>query len=209
MRGAKPLALPNFDAALRLARLGHEVCVVERHAFPRPHVGESLTPGVWPLLDALGVVESVRRGGFLPALEALVRWEDATGRRVHGRAGATGLLVDRGRFDALLLGAAASAGVRVLQPAVAQRPERTSGGWVLPVLHEGQQLLVSGLGLLVVTVKFPGGIASAGPWLRSLLSPRRDRPAARRDTDDVEVFAIELDPVASGASDPRARGAGR
>ena len=73
----------------------------------------------------------------------------------------------------------------------------------------GQQLLVSGLGLLVVTVKFPGGIASAGPWLRSLLSPRRDRPAARRDTDDVEVFAIELDPVASGASDPSARGAGR
>ncbi|MFY0562931.1 NAD(P)/FAD-dependent oxidoreductase [Archangium lansingense] len=129
--------------ALRLARLGHEVCVVERHAFPRPHVGESLTPGVWPLLDALGVVESVRRGGFLPALEALVRWEDASGRRVHGRSGATGLLVDRGRFDALLLGAAASAGVRVLQPAVAQRPERTSSGWALPVLHEGRRLLVS------------------------------------------------------------------
>jgi len=129
--------------ALRLARLGHEVCVVERHAFPRPHVGESLTPGVWPLLDALGVVEAVRRGGFLPALEALVHWEEPTGRRVRGRAGEPGLLVDRGRFDALLLGAAASAGVRVLQPAVAQRPERVAGGWELPVLHEGRRRLVS------------------------------------------------------------------
>jgi flavin-dependent dehydrogenase len=129
--------------ALRLARLGHEVCLVERHAFPRPHVGESLTPGVWPLLDALGVVEEVRRAGFLPALEALVRWEDATGRRVRGRPGQPGLLVDRGRFDALLLGAAASAGVRVLQPAVAQRPQRMEGGWELPVLHEGRRLLVS------------------------------------------------------------------
>ena len=129
--------------ALRLARLGHSVCVVERHAFPRPHVGESLTPGVWPLLDALGVVDEVRRGGFLPALESLVCWEEPTGRRVRGRAGEPGLLVDRGRFDALLLGAAASAGVRVLQPAVAQRPERPADGWELPVLHEGRRLVVS------------------------------------------------------------------
>ena len=129
--------------ALRLARLGHEVLLVERQAFPRHHVGESLTPGVWPLLDALGVVEEVRRGGFLPALEALVRWEDGSERRVRGHAGEPGLLVDRGRFDALLLGAAASAGVRVLQPAAARRPERTPEGWELPVLHEGRRLLVA------------------------------------------------------------------
>lgn len=129
--------------SLRLARLGHDVLLVERQAFPRPHVGESLTPGVWPLLDALGVVEQVRRGGFLPALEALVRWEEASEQRVRGRAGQPGLLVDRGRFDALLLGAAASAGVRVLQPAAAQRPERTLEGWELPVLHEGRRLLVA------------------------------------------------------------------
>ncbi|MFP2928180.1 FAD-dependent oxidoreductase, partial [Pyxidicoccus sp. 3LG] len=61
--------------ALRLARLGHEVCLVERQAFPRPHLGESLAPGVWPLLDMLDVAEEVRRAGFLPAREALVRWE--------------------------------------------------------------------------------------------------------------------------------------
>jgi len=129
--------------ALRLARLGHEVCLVERQAFPRRHVGESLTPGVWPLFDALGVVEEVKRAGFLPALEALVRWEDTAERRVRGRAGEPGLLVDRGRLDALLLGAAVSAGVKVLQPAAAQRPERKAGGWELPVLHEGRWLLVS------------------------------------------------------------------
>ncbi|WP_158501619.1 NAD(P)/FAD-dependent oxidoreductase [Vitiosangium sp. GDMCC 1.1324] len=129
--------------ALRLARLGHAVCLVERHAFPRPHVGESLTPGVWPLLDALGVGEMVRQAGFLPAREALVRWEDATGRRVRAPAREPGVLVDRGRFDALLLGAAASAGVKVLQPAVARRPERKADGWELRVLHEGRWVLVS------------------------------------------------------------------
>jgi flavin-dependent dehydrogenase len=129
--------------ALRLAKLGHEVCLLERQVFPRPHVGESLAPGVWPLLEALGVAEEVRRADFLPAREALVRWEEATGRQVRGRAGETGLLVDRGRFDALLLGAAAAAGVRVLQQAAAQRPERGGGGWQVPVLQEGRMLRVS------------------------------------------------------------------
>ncbi|MCY1016574.1 NAD(P)/FAD-dependent oxidoreductase [Pyxidicoccus sp. MSG2] len=125
--------------ALRLARLGHEVYLVERHAFPRPQVGEALTPGVWPQLEVLGVAEAVRSEGFLPAREALVRWEDTTARPVRARMGADGLLVDRGRFDALLLAAAASAGVRVLQPATARRPERTAGGWVVPLLHEGRE----------------------------------------------------------------------
>ncbi|NMO16526.1 FAD-dependent oxidoreductase [Pyxidicoccus fallax] len=127
--------------ALRLARLGHAVCLVERQAFPRPHVGESLAPGVWPLLDMLGVAEEVRRAGFLPAREARVRWEDRTGRSVRAREAEPGLLVDRGRFDALLLGAARASGVRVLQPAAAQRPERQAGGWTVPiVLPEGRRL---------------------------------------------------------------------
>lgn len=130
--------------ALRLAKLGHDVLVVERQAFPRPHVGESLSPGVWPLLDMLGVAEEVRRAGFLPAREALVRWEDDAARSVRAREGAVGLLVDRGRFDALLLSAASAAGVTVLQPAAAQRPERGGRGWEVPVvLPEGRRLRVS------------------------------------------------------------------
>jgi flavin-dependent dehydrogenase len=95
------------------------------------------------LLEALEVAEEVRRADFLVAREALVRWEDATGRQVRARAGAAGLLVDRGRFDALLLGAAGAAGVRVLQSAAAQRPERKEGRWQVPVLHEGRMLRVS------------------------------------------------------------------
>src|SRR5262245_41249868 len=34
--------------AIRLAQLGHDVCIVERAVFPRSHIGESLSPGIWP-----------------------------------------------------------------------------------------------------------------------------------------------------------------
>ena len=108
-------------AALRLAKSGRRVVLLERSPFPRPHVGESLTPGVWPVLDALGVRDEILSAGFLRAGETRVRWAGpGTDVLTPGR-GRAGLLVDRGRFDALLLGLAASAGVRVLQPASGPR----------------------------------------------------------------------------------------
>lgn len=42
-------------AATLLAREGHRVLVLERDAFPRFHIGESLLPASLPVLDALGV----------------------------------------------------------------------------------------------------------------------------------------------------------
>jgi flavin-dependent dehydrogenase len=120
-------------AALKLTRLGHEVLVVERERFPRPHVGESLAPGIWRQLDLLGLAETVRGGGFLPASLALVRWAGST-EAVPSPT--PGLLVDRGRFDEILLAAAREAGARVLQPARALRPRRTASGWVVPVIGE-------------------------------------------------------------------------
>ncbi|HJQ36793.1 MAG TPA: tryptophan 7-halogenase [Thermoanaerobaculia bacterium] len=71
-------------AAIRLAKLGHSVRLVERRTFPRPHVGESLSPGVRVHLANLG----------LEAPQSLV--------------------VDRAQFDSMLLDAARDAGVEVL-----------------------------------------------------------------------------------------------
>src|SRR5205807_7655287 len=74
--------------ALRLARLGHRVIPLERSAFPRPHVGEVLTPGIWPLLDALGTAGAVRSAPFLPVAEARVRWAGRAALRIPASAGA-------------------------------------------------------------------------------------------------------------------------
>ena len=48
-----------------LARRGYPVTLLERERFPRAHVGESLLPASIPILDDLGVLDTVRRAGFV------------------------------------------------------------------------------------------------------------------------------------------------
>ena len=116
--------------AARLAALGHDVAIVECRRFPRAHVGESLSVGIWPLLDALGVRERVADAGFVATEVARVRWRDDVEERV---AVPGGLTVERGAFDALLLDHAREAGARVLTPSRAARPRRRADGWEVAV----------------------------------------------------------------------------
>jgi flavin-dependent dehydrogenase len=122
--------------AIRMAQLGYDVCVIERSAFPRSHIGESLSPGVWPQLKMLGAADTVADAGFRPCRTSIVKWESETAIRRDLGAGA-GLLVDRARFDMLLLDCARAHGVRVLQPAVLRAQTRREDGWDLEVETEG------------------------------------------------------------------------
>jgi flavin-dependent dehydrogenase len=118
--------------ALRLARLGHAVCLVERQAFPRRHIGESLPPSILPLLELLGLRDRVERAGFLRPRQAIVQWADDV--PVEKSSGEPGFQVDRGRFDAILLEAAARAGARIIQPGLARRPVKDAADlWCVPV----------------------------------------------------------------------------
>jgi len=121
--------------ATRMARLGHEVVLVERSAFPRRHLGESLTPGVLPLLEATGARDAVEAAGFPRPREVEVRWNE--GERLREDPRAAGMLVDRGVFDALLLDRARADGVRVLQPASLAACRREGPGWILDVDADG------------------------------------------------------------------------
>jgi flavin-dependent dehydrogenase len=124
--------------ARRLARFGHEVLLVEQHDFPRPHVGESLSPSILPVLDALGVRDRIQSGPFLRPHRVLIRWCDQT-TYVKWQPNEPGFQVDRGPFDLLLLQIALEAGVKLLQPARALRPIRdVDAGWIVPLQHEGR-----------------------------------------------------------------------
>lgn len=115
--------------ATRLALLGHHVAIIEQYRFPRPHVGESLSPAIWPLLDSLGVREFVAARGFTRVARARVRWRGDEERvRIED-----GLTVDRSAFDAILLDRAREAGAEVLSPATARRPVRRAAGWEVPL----------------------------------------------------------------------------
>ena len=121
--------------ATRLAQLGHEVALVERAAFPRSRLGESLTPGVLPLLRCTGADVPVELAGFPRVDRVLVGWDGPA--RERRDEGAQGLLVDRGQFDLLLLEHARSLGVRVLQPAAVADRRHDGNRWQLVAGRNG------------------------------------------------------------------------
>jgi flavin-dependent dehydrogenase len=121
----------------RLAQFGLDVCLVERVSFPRPHLGESLTPGVLPLLKSIGVGRAIEAARYPRVRRVELRWGaeqewlDPDGQ---------GLLVDRGHFDGLLLDHARDCGVHILQPAVLDGRKRLDAGWRLTVRCEGRRI---------------------------------------------------------------------
>src|SRR5260221_11513130 len=87
--------------AARMAQLGHQVCLFERARFPRRHLGESLSPGVLPLLETTGARTAVEAAGFRRIRRVHVKWDGPFQIREDTRA--KGLLVERGGFAEPLL----------------------------------------------------------------------------------------------------------
>jgi flavin-dependent dehydrogenase len=115
----------------RLAQKGKRVVVLERDAFPRFHLGESLLPGSLPILEALGLLEEVDTR-FLRKPGAVFHdsYSDRSARFDFSDAffakSPYAYQVPRDDFDTLLLGHAAKLGAEVRH------------GWtVLRVLYEG------------------------------------------------------------------------
>ncbi len=130
-------------AALRLAQLGHRVGLVERAPFPRFHVGESLTSGVWIVFDVLGLRESFLKEDTLYSEETLVRWDRLETERLVEMDNTAGVLVNRGKFDMLLLRAAETAGVRINQPAQACLATWGDSVWRLEVKVGGESRCIN------------------------------------------------------------------
>jgi flavin-dependent dehydrogenase len=121
--------------AARMAQLGHQVHLIERQRFPRRHLGESLSPGVMPLLQAADMRAAIDAAGFPVAGGVWVKWAD--GPRLREDPGAKGLLVDRGEFDLRLLERARAFGVRIYQPARVTEQTRDGAKWRLAVEADG------------------------------------------------------------------------
>ena len=93
--------------------------LLERERFPRHRPGETLPPGVEPILAQLGAADAVLAAGFTRHLGTWVDWSD--GRRFDpfgaGDDGPwRGFQAPREEFDRILLEAAIASGVTVLQP---------------------------------------------------------------------------------------------
>ena len=110
-------------SATLLARGGLRVALVEREAFPRFHVGESLLPANLPVLERLGVLDRVRAHGFITKYGASFHDQESgleyTFRFREGKPWPSyAFQVPRAEFDQILLDhARAEPGVTLLQPA--------------------------------------------------------------------------------------------
>ncbi len=104
-------------AAAVMARAGLNVWLLEATDHPRPHVGESLLPGIIPILEQIDALDAVEAAGFSPKTGATHRGWGRTPSWdlwfADSDAYDTAWLVERDRFDAILFDAARRAGASV------------------------------------------------------------------------------------------------
>jgi flavin-dependent dehydrogenase len=105
--------------AALLASQGHDVVVVEREKFPRYHVGESLVPGVMPVLERLGLID--RMGSYQRKAGIALLWgaerEIWTVYFAEGGPYEYAYEVQRAEFDNLLMTRARELGTTVIEEA--------------------------------------------------------------------------------------------
>jgi flavin-dependent dehydrogenase len=96
--------------ALRLARAGYTVALLERSRFEHPRVGETLAPSIQPLLRSLGLWPPFVAAGHLPSWGTRSVWSGAADHSHLLSGYGCGWHVDRRAFDRMLFDAAAAAG---------------------------------------------------------------------------------------------------
>jgi flavin-dependent dehydrogenase len=125
-----------------LAKLGHDVLLVDREMAERRERGESFPSSIIPILDSLGLRDCAYKAAFHREKRAFILWE-SRGPYVKTFDDTNSLLINRPRFDRLLREAASDVGTRLVAPASAHAPRHLgTGDWTVPVTTPKQPLLV-------------------------------------------------------------------
>lgn len=120
-------------AGLLLARAGVRVLILERAKFPRFHIGESLLPRNFPLIQELGLEAELRKLPHVPKLGVEFGLGDGspTARFTFDQGllpGSETVNIERAPFDAMLLDAARRAGAEVRENAAVRKILRLADG---------------------------------------------------------------------------------
>jgi flavin-dependent dehydrogenase len=124
--------------ATALARGGASVAVLVRPVRPgRPRVGETVPPAVVEPLARLGLWDLFRTDGHVPAPGTLVSWGEVQPYEYDYIVSpyGNGWHLDRRRFDAMLVRAAADAGAAVFELTPGDRVEDDGPTWSARVGH--------------------------------------------------------------------------
>ncbi|MFZ6780307.1 flavin-dependent monooxygenase QhpG [Undibacterium sp. Ji83W] len=126
--GAGPAGL---TAALRLLQLGYRVQVLERSAtWPRPQIGEALTPGIRNIIAMLDANEAMQAVPHLAGLATRLCWRSKQPEIIrHGDAA----VVNRAAFDTALLQLALQRGISLAMPAQVQDIKGSPYDWQISI----------------------------------------------------------------------------
>jgi flavin-dependent dehydrogenase len=117
--------------SIGLRRAGIAVTLLDKQPFPRYAPGETLHPGVEPLLRQLGVWEAVRQREYVRHDGIVLEQHGQRTLEPYSRQEAwQGFQLDRASFDQLLLGQAVALGARFLPGCRLKNVETHQGGIV-------------------------------------------------------------------------------
>ncbi len=176
------------SAALRLLAFGYRVALIDRLAFPRPQVGESLSPGVWNILEFLDAATEIRRSAILNDLPARIAWESREPRLIKGEERGPGVMVDRGEFDARQANLAERRGAFRFHPARVRRADGKPGERRLLVVGPERETMIQARWIVdargrsgwSTPARFATGPATLAVWshVAEELFPRESRVEA-------------------------------
>lgn len=132
-------------AALRLLQLGRRVALIEKAVFPRPQIGESLSPGIHNIFRYLEADHLLQKHNYLHHLPAQVIWENTTPLNTdHG----AGLMVDRALLDNDLLDVAVARGLHLFRPARFEYCCKKNEQWEIHIRLQSTAITVTSLFVL-------------------------------------------------------------
>ena len=116
-----------------LARMGFSVALVERRAFPRYTIGETLAPSVESLLRQAGLLNHTSFSNFLPTTGNISAWgADRLSFTPHSSENRLkGYQVARESFDAMLVSAAQRIGVLLFDGCRPAEIDNCGSGWIM------------------------------------------------------------------------------
>lgn len=176
--------------AIACAEAGLRVAVLEREHFPRDLPGETLHPGIEPLLRRLGVLEQVLAGSFLRHEGHWVRWRHdeitpspprwiSFGKDSEAGPPWRGFQAWRAHFDALLLHRACVSGVTVYQSCRAVDLLRGKAGRIAGVVMSPKRAGTEGAVSTKLRARFVVDAAGGRQWLARRLTLATERRSPR------------------------------
>lgn len=137
--GAGPAGL---CAAIRLLDMGYSVGMLEQEEFPRPQIGESLSPGIHNIFEYLNADHLLEDSMYLKNISARVIWENAA--NIYDRPGQNsgGIIVDRSKLDQELLKFTISKGLYLIQPGKLKNSIGSKNGWILEIINGSTEIKI-------------------------------------------------------------------